>query len=497
MNQLTKVSINLDRPIGIINPNLYGHFAEHLGQCIYEGLWVGTESSIPNYNGFRKDVVDALKKLHIPVLRWPGGCFADDYHWQDGIGPREKRPVRINRWWDDKEPNLVGTHEFLYLCELLNCEPYICGNMGSGTVREMSDWLEYMNCSQETTWAKLRAVNGHPAPFKVHYFGVGNENWGCGGKMSPQYYANEYRRYTTFLSSYDKQKPLFRIACGANAFDYSWTDKFFSMMSGKLCECSNQIGEVDGYSIHYYCGTAGTSLKFTELEWHALLVKAFAMEELICEHRKIMDKYDPARRVALICDEWGTWHKVLDGTNPHWLKQQSTMRDAAVAGITLDIFNRNADKIQMGNIAQLINVLQSMINTEGPKMYCTPTYHVFNMYQAHQKAQAMEITVDTEELEPLMNPAVSGSCSVKNNILTLSLVSIDTKSSREVVINIPPGINAQPLTWQVLASSDFQDHNTIENPEKVQPITRKFDGDKLILPPASVNVIQYQLLEKK
>ena len=398
---MTKCYINPKVTKGHINPELQGHFSEHLGRCIYEGIYVGEDSKIPNVNGMRKDVVDALKEMKIPVLRWPGGCFADEYHWKDGIGPKKNRKKMINTHWGGvTEDNSFGTHEFMELCRQLGCKTYINGNVGSGTVQEMSEWVEYMTFEGISPMADLRKKNGSKSAWTVDYFGVGNENWGCGGNMTPEYYANLYRRYQTYVRNYDHDKPIFKIACGANAGDYKWTDKVMD-----VCFDSPEFfhGFMDGISLHYYTvpgewNSKGGATGFDEKKWYQTLKKTLFMEELINHHTAIMDKYDKAHKVGLIIDEWGTWYDVEPGTNPGFLYQQNTMRDALVAGINLNIFNKHCDRVKMANIAQLVNVLQSVILTEGDKMVKTPTYHVFNMYKHHQDNELVDSYIETEEV---------------------------------------------------------------------------------------------------
>jgi len=380
----TRLTIAVDRPTGRIHREIYGHFAEHLGRCVYEGLWVGEESSIPNVQGIRRDVLEALKKLNVPVLRWPGGCFADEYHWKDGVGPRESRRRTINTHWGGvTETNEFGTHEFMLLCELLGCEPYISGNVGSGTVQEMQEWIEYITLESGSSMADWRRANGREKPWRLKYFGVGNENWGCGGNMRAEYYADVYRRYQTYVRHYGDNR-VFRIACGANAGDYHWTETLMRE-AGRY---------MDGLSLHYYTvpGTwmhKGPATGFGEREWFATLNKALVMDELIRKHAAIMDKYDPEKRVALVVDEWGTWYDPEPGTNPAFLYQQNTMRDALVAGLTLHVFHRHCDRVRMANLAQVANVLQSVVLTDGPKMVLTPTYHVFEMFKEHQGAERL------------------------------------------------------------------------------------------------------------
>ena len=346
-----------------IHPEVYGNFSEHLGRCIYNGVFVGEDSSIPNVNGMRTDVVEALKNIKLPVLRWPGGCFADEYHWKDGIGPKENRKRMVNtNWGGVVEDNSFGTHEFMEFCRQVGCEPYINGNMGSGTVQEMSEWVEYMTFDGESPMANLRRENGQDEPWKVKYFCVGNESWGCGGNMRPEYYADLYRHYQTFLRNYGDNK-LYKIAVGPGTPDTHWTDVVMRE-AGKY---------MNALTLHYYTVPhdwqhKGSATEFTEEEYYLTLRKAAYMDDLIVSHTHVMDRYDPEHKVDLIVDEWGTWFDVEPGTNPGFLYQQSTMRDAMVAAITLNIFNHHSDRVVMANIAQLANVLQAVILTEGDKM---------------------------------------------------------------------------------------------------------------------------------
>ncbi|MFS8572711.1 MAG: alpha-N-arabinofuranosidase, partial [Clostridia bacterium] len=388
---MNRVIIGADLGSVTIEKYIYGHFSEHLGRCIYEGYWVGEDSDIPNIRGIRKDVVEALKKLNPPVLRWPGGCFADEYHWMDGIGPREKRPTMVNTHWGGvTENNHFGTHEFMDLCELLGADPYICGNVGSGTVQEMAQWVEYITFDGKSPMADLRRQNGREEPWRLPFFGIGNENWGCGGNMRPEYYADLYRRYQTYVRHFGKNR-IYKIACGPNGDDYRWTEVLMREAGAYM----------DGLSLHYYTvpGTwakKGSATEFDEDEWFITLKKALRIEELIKRHSAIMDRYDPLKRVGLIVDEWGTWYDVEPGTNPAFLYQQNTVRDALVAGLHLNIFNNHAERVKMANIAQTVNVLQAMILTDGPKMIVTPTYHVFEMYKPHQGATLLPPWVEAE-----------------------------------------------------------------------------------------------------
>lgn len=452
---------------GVINKNLYGHFAEHLGRCIYEGIWVGEDSTIPNEKGIRTDVAEALKKLNIPVLRWPGGCFADEYHWKDGIGPREKRKKMVNtNWGGVVENNHFGTHEFFQLCELLGCEPYINGNVGSGTVQEMQEWIEYMTFDGESPMANWRRENGREAPWALKYFGIGNENWGCGGNMRPEYYANEYRRYQSYVKNYGKNR-IYRIACGPNSRDYHW-------MEVLMREAAPQM---EGISLHYYTisGDAwkdkGSATEFTEKEWFKIMKNTLAMEDMICRHSSIMDRYDPGKRIGLLVDEWGTWHQVEPGTNPGFLYQQNTLRDAVVAGINLNIFNNHCDRVQMANIAQTVNVLQAMILTEGEQMLLTPTYHVFAMYKVHQEAELLKSVLEhgEYEYEGQKVPQISASASRdKEGKIHVTLCNLSPREDAEVDFELA-GVKTGKVSGAILTAETMNAHNTFEKPEAVKP----------------------------
>ena len=487
-----KVTVEADDPIARIDPNLYGHFIEHLGSCIYEGIWVGEGSAIANEGGIRSDVVEALRRIKTPVVRWPGGCFADDYHWQDGIGPRDGRPARVNSHWGRVlEPNHFGTHEFMDFCSKIGAQPYVCGNVGSGTVREMRDWLEYMNFEGESSLAKLRGENGHPSPFNVRYFGVGNENWGCGGSMTPEYYADLMRRHATYLFFGD---PLKRIACGPGGDNPEWTTRFFRELQGGDPTLS-RMGLIQGYAIHYYCGTAGNATEYSEVQWYELLERARRIEPILLKHRAIMDGFDPHRDIGLVIDEWGTWHPPMEGTNPRFLKQQNTIRDALVAALSLDIFNRHADKVVMANIAQMINVLQSMILTNGREMLLTPTFHVYEMYAPHQGSDSVKCRIGTDEISldgpgGGSIPVVAGSSSRSGEELVLSLVNSHVSEAVAVEVDIRGAGTAEMRSWRILAADDIHGHNTFEDPEAVKPVDMQVT-DEVVLPPASVNVLTY------
>jgi alpha-L-arabinofuranosidase len=469
---MVKVVINADNKKGMINKNIYGNFAEHLGRCIYGGFWVGKDSDIPNINGIRKDVVEALKELKIPVLRWPGGCFADEYHWKDGIGEYESRPKMINvHWGGVVEDNSFGTHEFFELCELLGTEPYICGNVGSGTVQEMREWVEYMTFDGESPMSNLRSSNGRKEPWKLTYFGVGNESWGCGGNMRPEYYADLYRRYATYVRNFGENK-VYKIACGPNSDDYNWTEVLMRE-AGRF---------IDGLSLHYYTvptgiwSKKGSATDFDENEWFMTLKKTLHMDELITKHSTIMDKYDPDKRVGLIVDEWGTWFDVEPGTNPGFLYQQNTLRDALVAGINFNIFHKHCSRVQMANIAQTVNVLQAVILTEGSKMILTPTYHAFNMYKVHQDSQLLSLDIKSEEYryENESIPQVTATASIDSEgKIHISLCNLNPKEAAEVECDLR-GTDLKSVTGTVLTADKMNAHNTFENPDRVAP--KDFNG---------------------
>ena len=465
---------------------IYGHFAEHLGRCIYEGLYVGEDSPIPNVNGIRCDVIDALREIKIPVLRWPGGCFADDYHWRDGIGDKSKRPYMVNtNWGFVSENNHFGTHEFFELVKQLDTEAYICGNVGSGTVQEMRDWVEYMTFGGKSPLSDERAKNGSLEPFKLKFFGVGNESWGCGGNMRPEYYADLYRRYQTFIRN-NADEPIYKIACGANAGDYNWTRVL-------MREAGNMM---DGISLHYYTlpgdwQNKGDAVNFDEMEWDKTISKALVMDELISGHEKIMDEYDPEKRVGLIVDEWGTWFDVMQGTNPGFLNQQNTMRDAVVAVLTLHIFHKHCERVKMANLAQLVNVLQAPILTEGEKMVKTPTYYVLEMLKEHQDAELLDINCSI----PYENniPKISISATKKNNEILVSMCNTRLDNSLTVSVNID-GISGKDIEATLLSSTDVHAFNSFDEPQKVipRPAEAKLSDDTITaqLPPASVLTVK-------
>lgn len=495
---MPQVAINPADLIGRISPYLYGHFTEHLGRCFYDGLWVGEGSQIPNTHGFRNDVISALRKLKPAVIRWPGGCFADDYHWQDGVGPRQARPRRINiHWGEVVETNEVGTQEFIRFCRLVGAEPYMSGNVGSGTVRELRDWVEYCNFPGDSSWARQRLQDGSPEPLGVTFWGIGNENWGCGGHFSPEDYCTEFRRFASYVRGFGQ--PLFVIACGPSGNDPEWTSRFFNKLIRDYWAYSNNI---HGFSAHYYCGTAGTATEYSEEQWYQLIARGLEMEALVVQQRLAMDVYDPQRRIGLIVDEWGTWHPVERGTNPAFLYQQNTLRDALVAATSLDIFNRHADKVAMANIAQMVNVLQSMVLTEGEKMLVTPTGLVYEMYAPHQGADAVQARIETEtvaykrgEKEESL-PILAGSASIKGKNLFVTLTNSHATQAIEVPVRLLNGASANGSHATIL-TGEIHAHNTFDRPQAVciQPYDLQVSGTSFTvpLPPASMVSISLNL----
>ena len=490
-NQLV---LNVDLGKDKINKHIYGHFAEHLGRCIYGGFYVGEDNTkIKHTKGVRNDVVDALKKLKIANLRWPGGCFADTYHWKDGIGPKDKRPTIVNRWWGGvTEDNSFGTHNFLDMCELIGTEPYLSGNVGSGTVQEFIDWVQYTTFDGKSPMSDLRKQNGRENPWKVKYWGIGNEAWGCGGNMRAEYYADVYRQYATFLSAWDDDDKIFRIASGANSSDYKWTEVLMRDIPHQMLE---------GVALHHYSvidwNKKGPSTTFTEEQYFTTMKRATLMDELVQKHSNIMDKYDPSKKVALVVDEWGGWYDVEPGSNPGFLFQQNTMRDAMIAGITLNIFHNHCDRVRMANLAQTINVLQAVILTNEEKMLVTPTYHVMEMYNVHQDAIMIPLTVQSNDYvfnnEKLK--AISASASKDaNGVVHVSLVNIDAKNEQDLTIDVRGG-KFTSVTARILTSPKLQDHNSFEAPDKIKPagfkgITLTGGTLKGKLPPFSIVVIE-------
>ncbi|RFZ83321.1 alpha-N-arabinofuranosidase [Mucilaginibacter terrenus] len=478
-----------------ISKHLYGQFAEHLGRGIYDGFWVDKSLPVKKQGRIRLDVVEALKRIKIPNLRWPGGCFADEYHWRDGIGPAANRPRMVNsNWGGITEDNSFGTHEFLELCGLLGTEPYIAGNVGSGTVDEMSKWIEYLNSNSTSSVVQIRKQNGHPQPFKVSFWGVGNENWGCGGNMTADFYSDQYRRYASFAKDYPGAS-LKKIASGANADDYNWTETLMKKIPH---------GMMWGVSMHYYTiptghwGKKGSATSFTEDEYFNTMKNCLKIEELVTKHSAIMDKYDPEKKVALVVDEWGIWTDPEPGTDPGFLYQQNSLRDALIAGTTLNIFNNHCDRVKMAELAQTVNVLQALVLTEKDKMLLTPTYYIFDMYKVHQDAAYLNIKLNSPEYTvagkslPAVNASASRDAAGKVHI---SLVNLDL--SKPVTISTQlKDINWSKVSGTILTSENITDINTFKQPGKIHLAAfngAKKDGDKLSVTLPGKSVVTLEL----
>ncbi|MGC4035195.1 MAG: alpha-L-arabinofuranosidase C-terminal domain-containing protein [Chitinophagaceae bacterium] len=493
--QQATVAVNASATGTIISKHIYGHFAEHLGHCIYGGFYVGDTSKIPNTNGVRNDIIQALRKLKIPNLRWPGGCFADTYHWKDGVGPKDQRPMIVNRWWGGvTEDNSFGTHDFLNMCEELGAEPYISGNVGSGTPQELSDWVQYVNFNGRGPMSDWRKKNGRELPWQVKLWGIGNEAWGCGGNMRPEYYADEFRKYTTFMSDWENTGKLMLIASGASDADYNWTETLMKNIPAHM---------LGGVAMHHYSvidwNKKSSATNYSEEQYFTIMQQAWKMEELVSKHSAIMDKYDPKKKIALVVDEWGGWYDVEPGTNPGFLYQQNTMRDAMIAGMTLNIFNNHAERVRMANLAQCVNVLQAVILTDKEKMILTPTYHVMEMYNVHQNATLLPVTIKTENytFNGASVPAVSASASKDSTgKVHLSLVNIDSKKQQSVAVSFGE-TKFKSVKGRILTSPKLQDCNTFDTPDKIKPAD--FKGTELKnnslnvkLPPFSVVVLELE-----
>ncbi|MFD2201422.1 alpha-N-arabinofuranosidase [Shivajiella indica] len=473
--QTNQLIVNTDQSGPVISRHIYGHFAEHLGRNIYGGIWVGPDSDIPNEDGYRLDVMNAIKALEIPNLRWPGGCFADEYHWTDGIGDPKERPMMINTHWGGVvEDNSFGTHEFLNFTKKIGAEPYITGNVGSGSVEEMSKWIEYINFDGVSPMANLRKKNGQEEPWNIKYWGVGNENWGCGGNMTAEYYANEYKRYATYARDYGANK-LYKIAGGANSFDYNWTEVLMKNIP---------LDMMDGLSIHYYTVTGTWQNKtsatdFDKATYLVTLKKAARLEELIVRHGAIMDQYDPEKKVGIIFDEWGTWFDVEPGTNPGFLYQQNTLRDAFVAAMSLNIFNNHADRVHMANLAQTVNVLQAIILTDDKDMILTPTYHVFDLYKPHKDALLLSHHLTSEDVsignETMKALNVSSSKSADGTVnISIANINPDKKIDLDVLLR---GMDPKSVTAKIITAPEINSYNSFEKKEVVK--TAEFKDFKL------------------
>lgn len=491
--KVNKMVINADLGKETISKFIYGHFAEHLGNCIYGGIYVGENSKIPNTRGIRNDVIAAMKEIGAPVVRWPGGCFADTYHWKDGIGPQSQRPSIINtNWGGVTEDNSFGTHEFLDFCELIGAEPYICVNVGSGTVQEASEWVEYVNSSAKSPMTELRKKNGREKPWNVKYWAVGNESWGCGGNMTPDYYADLFKRYSTFMNTGE----LYKVASGGTDPDYEWTETL-------LKKTQKFPSLIQGYSYHYYTFCHGWDNKtaattFTENDWFHTMKNTIAMETSLKKHIALMDEYDPQNRIGLIADEWGNWFTVEPGTNPGFLFQQNTVRDAVTAALYLNIFNNNARRVKMANIAQSVNVLQAMLLTKDEKLVKTPSFYVFKMYKVHQDATLLPIDLKCDDYtyNGMSLPSISASASKdKDGKIHISLTNIDMNKERTIEIDLRGIENLTNSSGEIITGQRENDYNDFGTPEKVNiqkfsSYTWKNNVLKVTLPSKSVVTIE-------
>ncbi|WP_337103698.1 alpha-N-arabinofuranosidase [Paenibacillus sp. YIM B09110] len=473
MNNVIRVRVQEE--LSVINPNIHGHFIEHIGSCIYDGIWVGPDSAIPNMDGLRLDVVEALKQINPPVIRWPGGCFADQYHWRDGIGPRGERASQVTSRWgpDEVERNEFGTHEFMRFCQLLGAQPWLGGNVATSTPKELRDWAEYCNFPDGTTLSKERIANGASEPFDVLYWGIGNESWDCGGKFMPDTYADAYRHFeSNFPNFYGK--PSYLIACGPDGNKLEerkeWTSAFF----GQLAKWRKP--RLHGYDAHFYTWNssahAGTPTEFTVDEWYRLIAESMKVEEMILETRAMMDEYDPERNIDIIVGEWGTWHKGRREDPLLW--QQNSMRDAIIAAVNLEIFHEHSDIVKMANLAQTVNILHSLILTKEEKMILTPTYYVFKLYQGHKGGRRVGLELSSPVVTFANGttkdslPALKGTASVKDGVLTLSVVNLHASDAIDAVIELP-GETAGEWSAEQLSHERLNSHNTFEQPDTVVP----------------------------
>ncbi len=490
-----RIRIAVEDTLAQVRPELYGIFTEHLGQGIYGGIWVGEESPIRNIDGLRRDVIEVLRRIGPATVRWPGGCFADEYHWENGIGPRAERPRTVNfSWGNEIEANAFGTHEFMRFCRLLGAEPLISGNAGMGDPAEMQRWVEYCNFPAGSTLAERRAANGSPEPFRVRYWGVGNEAWGCGGHLAPEDYAMEYMRFSSFLPDIPGA-PLYLIAVGPSRNDADWTRRFFTKLQGH--------SRIHGFSAHYYLDDqAGPQDDYGVERWCRLFGRVQAMEDLIKQHRAIMDGFDPQRRIGLTLDEWGTWHPLRESSEPQDLWQDNTLRDALAAASILDLFHRRADEVAMANLAQAVNMGQMLIHTEGERMLITPTYHVFSMYLPHRGAATVRAVFEaadipfTDEGQERRVPGLTGSASLKGKDLTLSVVNPHVSAAQETAIELT-GAEFGEVECTVLSHSDIRAQNTFDAPETLKPypapVTWVRNSIRHVFPPASVTVFTARL----
>ncbi len=483
------VTVRLNEPIATIKPTIYSHFAEHIGGVIYDGIWVGPQSKVPNIDGMRRSLIEHVRRLGRVVVRWPGGCFADRYHWRDGIGPRDQRPRRFGRWKEVTEPNHFGTHEFMRFCRLCGVEPYFAANVGTGSAEEFQQWVEYCNApAGATTLADERVKNGDEKPFGVRYWGVGNESWGCGGKFTPEDYCREYRKFTEWVPGY--HVPLYLIAAGPDGNNTEWTRRFFK----KWIDFAR--APLHGWAPHYYCGTTGHALKFSDDQWYEMLAKANRMEKLIADQWAVLGEYDREHKVKLVIDEWGCWHPPGTEINrEHLYEQMGCLRDALVAALTLDTFNRHADKVDMANIAQLVNNLHSLFLADGDRFVATPTFHVYEMYKPHHGAKAVRLDVDAPEVTFRAGGQehklfrVAGSASLREKALTLTLVHTHVREPAEILVRLRDG-KADNVRQTMLTHEKLNAHNKFDEPNVVTPksteVKERGETIRCVLPPASV-----------
>lgn len=492
---MSHLYISLPDRIGRIAPEIYGHFSEHIGGVFYDGIWVGEDSSVRNYHGIRAELVDKLRAIEAPVIRWPGGCFAEIYDWRDGIGPRSDRPTRVN-WWtasDNRyEPNQVGTHEFVEFCRLVGAEPYFAANVTSTTPLDIRDWVDYCNSPQgSTTMARLREKNGSPEPFNVKYWGVGNENWGGGGNMTPEVYCDTFRRYSAIMDN--TAGNLCLVGCGPNAADYEWTHRFMENLR-------SSERHMRGYSVHYYCGGCGDPVNFSQNEWYKLIEQADQMDTIINRHWSIIRGFGMEGNARLFVDEWGCWHPGGSGPSHGYnlFEQQSTMRDAVVSALTLNTFNNNCDKVAMANTAQLVNNLHCLFLASGDKLCVTPTYHVYDMYRHHKCGEAVRTVNDAGKIVYDFGGRreinrITASASVKDDILTITAANIDAENEVVLEPDILGASASDTAEITLLHCDDYHAHNDLDNPDVVVPVKSECPGKRIILPPASVAAIRIKL----
>jgi alpha-N-arabinofuranosidase len=486
-----KLVVNADQPGPVIHRNIYGQFAEHLGTGIYEGMWVGPESKIPNVRGWRKDVVNALKELKVPLVRWPGGCFADEYHWRDGIGPRNKRPVKVNTHWGGvPENNAVGTHEFFDLVEQLGAEAYVNANVGTGTPQEAAEWLEYMTGEGNATIVEQRRKNGRDKPFRVHYYALGNEAWGCGGNMRPEYYTDLYRHWATFLKTPGNNRPVF-IASGGNGMQTEWTEAL-----------SKGVPNVNAISHHAYTlptsnwEKKGAAVGFPESEWISTLANTQQIEEMVSKNVAVLDKNDPSKKIGFYFDEWGSWYDPDPGSNPGFLVQRNTLRDALLAALHFNVFHNYAERVKMTNIAQMVNVLQAMILTSKDKLVLTPTYHAFAMYTPFQDATSVPAKIENNpvyKVDKFSMPTLSATAARgKDGKLYVGLVNSNPTQAAALTLQVGAAA-PKAVKGKLLTAGAMDAQNELGKPAQVVPVAyeaQAADGKlTLKLPAKSVVVV--------